>query len=404
MKDIKILIVNTTDQGGAANACIRLHLGLLNEGYDSKLLVLYKSRKIPEVYEFDKDDKSFTTFQRLKKKHQLKSFNKCLSTLERGVGIYSPPMSLYDIRSHELYDWADVINLHWVSNFIDIPTFFNKNSKPVVWTLHDMFPFTSGYHYIEGFPISHFDNLNEKYLKIKKKALAKNNASIVITAPSKWLLEISKKSDLFYSYEHRAIPNSINENKFKPYDKEEAKKMLNLSLDEKIILFVADKVKSKRKGLSILLESLIHIKEEITIMVLGDTTHIEINSAHVKKLGFISNEKELAVIYSAADLYVIPSIEDNLPNTVLESIFCGTPVVGFKTGGIVEMIEENVNGILCPDTNSKALSTSIEKALSMDFDRSLISNKAIEKFGTNVQIEQFIMLFSEILDKKNSVI
>jgi glycosyltransferase involved in cell wall biosynthesis len=401
LKDFKILIVNTTDQGGAANACIRLHLGLLKEGYDSKLLVLYKSRNIPEVYEYDKDDKSFSTLQRLKKKHQLKSFNKCLATLERGVGIYSPPMSLYNIRDHELYDWADIINLHWVSNFIDIPTFFDNNTKPVVWTLHDMYPFTSGYHYTVGFPIHHFDSLNEKYLKIKKKALAKNIAPIVITAPSKWLAEISKKSDLFSSFEHRAIPNSINENEFKPYHKEEAKKMLNLSLDEKIILFVADKVKSKRKGLSILLESLTHIKEELTIMVLGDTTHIDINSAHVKKLGFISNEKELAVIYSAADLYVIPSMEDNLPNTVLESIFCGTPVVGFKTGGIPEMINHKKNGYLCQNTNPKELAEGISEALRIEFDQNEISKAAVTKFGTNVQVRNFALLFKNILNNKS---
>jgi hypothetical protein len=162
---MKILLVNTYDNGGAANACIRLHQGLLNQGVASKLLLLHKTKDIEKSYLFKKNPETnnrsrsyyFKRIQhKIAKKWNFTFLKPRLSKEEvffkkraAGLELFSSPYSKYDITNSPLYQEADIINLHWVAGFLDYESFFKKNKKPVIWTLHDMHPFTGGEHYVE---------------------------------------------------------------------------------------------------------------------------------------------------------------------------------------------------------------------------------------------------------------
>ena len=206
---MKILIVNAHDgSGGAAIACKRLHTALLEQGYESKLLVINKTSEIREIYSIIKDEFIVNKLIRKIKQTLLNYRNyRQYKNKPKGHYLHTPTPSVFDITKHELYEWADVINLHWVSNFIDFSSFFYKNSsKPVVWTLHDMNPFTGGCHHAEdceGFKKTcqncpqlapKYRNYNHQNWLIKSRS---DFSNLSIVSPSSWLKNQSKSSSLF---------------------------------------------------------------------------------------------------------------------------------------------------------------------------------------------------------------
>ena len=171
---MNILHLNTYDIGGAAKACIRLHQGLLKAGINSKLLVAEKRgvEDISECYVITNPKKGETTAVASSEASTAYQ-TRLLQTkdLPKGYEGFNFPYSLYQIEKHWLYDWADIIQLHWVARFLDWTTFFQKNKKPIVWTLHDMLPFSGGYHYEKGFPIAAYHTLIQNNLAIKKTSI-----------------------------------------------------------------------------------------------------------------------------------------------------------------------------------------------------------------------------------------
>ncbi len=396
---MKVLLVNTLDRGGAANACIRLHLGLLREGIDSKLLVLKKTNNdIPKSYSFI--DIYNSVLRRLGLKLQVKIKHRIdknkITHLPKGTEDFQFPTSIYDITEHSLFQEADIINLHWVTGFLDWKSFFSKCNKPVIWTLHDMLPFTGGYHYQKGFPFESYQPLIDKNLKVKKKALKNKNIDII--TPSTWLLNESKQSELFEKYQHHLVHYGLDDTIFKCYPKELARQVFDITSDKKVLLFVADSITNKRKGFKYLLDAIPFLEEDIEIVAIGQHKSENNSPKTIRFLDNLKDERLMALIYSAADLFVIPSIEDNLPNTVLESIICGTPVVGFNIGGIPDMVNEGENGFLCDEINAKSLAKIINKALNYPFDRRLIRKHAVVKFKLEVQARQYIDLYQSLID------
>jgi glycosyltransferase involved in cell wall biosynthesis len=432
---MKILLINTLAEGGAANACIRLHLGLRTIDVESKLLVFDKNPQTPYTESFmdfyedvyipkldqrpvfqkvlDKINTTlgFNEFARVGR--QLAIRKKIESTKSTGIEVFTFPHSPYRLDTHPLVQEADIIHLHWVNNFLDYETFFANVQKPTVWTLHEMNPFTGGCSYSDDcfqyetkcitcpqLKESSHPLYAQTIFDIKAKAL-KQSLNLHIVSPSQWLKNLSRNSTLLKPFSHYHIPYGINENIFNYQDKNKAKQALNLPLDKKMILFVSASVGNKRKGLHYLIESIGQLNElinDITVCAVGNVDHSGFNS-NVLKLGSISDESKLALIYAAADVFVIPSIADNLPNTVLESLMCGTPVIGFPAGGIPEMIEPKVNGIVCEDISSKSLFLALKAFLSntYKFDSTLIAEKAREKYSLVVQAKSYQKLYKKLL-------
>ena len=421
---MNILIVNTIDKGGAAKACIRLHESLLKQGLKSKLLLRDRSKVRPHVYRFVNKSSSNSKLKILKIKfinalrllgvfknnrpHANLVFKKNRS---KDLDYFSFPNSLYDITKSPLYEEADIINLHWVADFLDYKTFFKKNTKPVVWTLHDMNPFTGGEHFLQtmvgmdknGQPIKRLLTNTEKKvfienIELKQLALAQvKNLNIV--APSKWLAREAKSSTIFSKYDVHSIPYGLDSKVFQPRDQKLSRDLFQIPHDKKIILFVADSLGNHRKGFTFLKLAFEKMdRADVVLCAVGDKYNNLDSRSNLIQLGLITDELLMSMAYSAADVFIIPSLMDNLPNTVLESLMCGTPVIGFPVGGIPDMVEHGVNGLLTKSIDSASLVETIASFLESinRFDRNKIRANALSKYDSNIQARSYMNLFDKI--------
>lgn len=407
---MKVLHIMSTPYGGAANAALRLHLGLLENNIESKVLTIGTRNDFPEIYSYANISRWGWLMNPVIKKNSKDYYFNSLETF-KGKSFTPEKFTLttspYNIESHPLVKKADIINLHWVSEFINIPSFFNSVNKPIVWTLHDMNPFTGGCHYsfdcdqfidssCRNCPQTEGIEFNAKTLALdafKSKQNIYKNKNINIVAPSLWLTRESQKSKLLGAFAHHQIPYGMPDNIFKPLKSEGFRKEFDLPLHKKLVLFVADSIDNYRKGIKFILEASKLLSADIHFVVVGKGTFDTENFTY---LGEIKDQDKMALIYSAADLFVIPSLADNLPNTVLESLFCGTPVVGFNIGGIPDMVQDGVNGFLCNQISSVALAETIVKALRVNFDREQISEEVHDKYSMTKQAKSYIGIYQSL--------
>lgn len=424
---MKVLIVNTFDYGGAATACKRLHRGLLAEGINSKVLLKNKINNWPESYCFEPVESSPGLNKRLTRKvrrlsqefkltkpSQISSPEKdFLNNRENGLEMFSFPGSHLDITQSPLYKEADVINLHWVANFLDLGSFFKKNTKPVVWTLHDMNPFSGGEHYEEKYlHLNEFgEPLEREYTKIElefiksnlefKKSIFSKTPNLQIVSPSKWLMKEALSSQVFGEFDVKHIPNGLDSEVFKPLDKAYSKEILNIPQGKKVILFVADFLSNQRKGFEYLKKAFEKLDRHGIVLCAVGKKDLKNSSENIIELGSIKDERLMSAAYSAADVFVIPSIMDNLPNTVLESLMSGTPVIGFPIGGIPDMVENGKNGLLTSNISVDSLRISMEKILNtgVSLKRDEIRSQAVEKYHYKMQAKEYSKLYKEILSK-----
>ncbi|MEO8149863.1 MAG: glycosyltransferase [Bacteroidia bacterium] len=420
---MRILHINTFDRGGAFNAALRLHEGLIAKNVNSHLLILNKSTTQPiensSVYVTENVKRKNLPERIIRKVYNSVSrFYPDKDTLEhkqihekinsRQIEWFSFPDTGIDITDHPEYKKADVINLHWVADFVDY-SFLAKNIKPVVWTLHDMAPFTGGCHYSEGCRLFMSDcnvcpilngtidpSITKRSFIYKSKIIA-DAKNLNLVSPSLWLLNESKQSELFKNFKHYHIPNGIDSSRFKRHDKNSAREALGLPKDKCVLLFVAFHNQNiKRKGFIFLHDALNLLNNDSLFICSVGNADPDTNPQNgIIDLGLIKDENKMSMIYSAADVFVIPSIEDNLPNTVIESLMCGTPVIGYAVGGITDMVKNNENGLLCDEISSRALAETINLFLEKrnDFNSDTIRNDTIERYDISVQTKFYIELY-----------
>ncbi len=287
----------------------------------------------------------------------------------------------------------------------------------MVWTLHDMEPFNGGLHYNklitginqDGYPIYSPLNreeqmISEEIINQKKRAL-NGVENITVVAPSVWLKNESRKSMLLGKYPHQAISYGLDVSVFKLYDKSFARKIFNLPADKTILLFVAHFLSNNRKGFAFLQKSMELINnDKLVVCTVGSST-VKFNNLQVLDLGRIDDDRLMALAYASADAFIIPSIEDNLPNTMLESLACGTPVIGFPVGGIAEVIENGVNGYLANEISVQGLKQAISTFLdsSDKFNNVKISEEACMSFNLEQQAEAYRNLYTQLITKGNKI-
>jgi len=266
---MNILLISTYQGvfgGGAAIACSRLQKSLIQLGYDCRLLVLNKqsTENATQVTPFFNQ----STKKELLKKNILKGLRHTFygtqyELLPNGHYQHSAPTSPYTISAHELYEWADIINLHWVSGFLDFKSFFSvKSNKPIVWTLHDMNPFTVA-------------QVNQKYIQKNWKIKNRVDAPFLsIITPSKWLRKQSAASSLFKHKAHFVIPYSIDENIFKSHNAAFCKAIFTINPAKKTILFVSHDISQVLKGIQFLIAAIDKIEADIEVLVNLFRAHI----------------------------------------------------------------------------------------------------------------------------------
>jgi glycosyltransferase involved in cell wall biosynthesis len=309
---------------------------------------------------------------------------------------------------------ADVVHLHWISFFADYPSFFNSIPAhiPLVWTLHDMNAFTGGCHYSAGcekFQTGCGDcpqvtepgsrDVSVDSFLVKQKALQGRNVHVV--APSQWMLELAKKSGIWpetASFHHFRLGFDLK--KFHPIDKQHARKQLGIRSDAVLIGFGAEDIRNERKGVKSLLGALdlLSTNRDVEGLVFG-SGKLE-STGKIKKLhqlGYVSSIDRQRLIYSAADVVVVPSTEDNQPQVGLEAMACGTPVVGFDTCGIPEMVQHGKTGLLATRGSSEELAKQISWIVSNPKQRTAMGEAARAMMEQNhdstMQADRYIQLY-----------
>ncbi|MCF7820266.1 MAG: glycosyltransferase family 4 protein [Candidatus Pacebacteria bacterium] len=401
---MKIINLNTNDiRGGAARAAYRIHKGLLNKNIDSEMLVQQKDSDDITV---KKINSNFLNIPALSTVRMNRLPLKILKTNEKELWSlnYLPTTVNKKIKNIN----PDIVHLHWIgSGFISIKD-LGKIRKPIVWTIHDMWAFTGGFHYSQKY-IDHDKSFLSKQIWQRKNKYWKN-LNLTIVSPSNWLANQAKKSKLLKNKTITVIPNGLNTKVFKPINKEVAKNILNLPPNKKYILFGATNATSdKRKGYEYMKKALNIYKQkykknnEIEALVFGASRpkNEEDIAIKINYLGKISDDTTLALIYSASELVIIPSLQDNLPNIVMEALSCGTPCVAFNVGGIPDMINHKENGYLANPYLSEELAEGIDWILKDEDEREKISLKARKKVLDNYTLEkvasQYVQLYKNIL-------
>lgn len=417
---MRVLIVNTSERiGGAAIAANRLMDALRNNGIQAKMLVRDKQTKNVTVIGLNKSLWKIWQFiwERIlvwKANHFRKHNLFAVDIANTGTDITTTPE----------FKQADIVHLHWINQGLLSLKDIRKillSGKPVIWTMHDMWPCTGICHHARECDNYHkecrhcpylYKNGGKKdlsYQVFKKKKELYRLTPITFVTCSQWLRERAGQSALLSNQTIINIPNPINTNLFKPRNKQEACKKCMLPSDKKLILFGSAKITDKRKGIDYLIESCKilankhpELLEELGVVVYGKYSEQlkPLVPFQVYPLNYISSEKELVDVYNAVDLFVTPSLEENLPNTIMEAMACGTPCVGFNVGGIPEMIDHLHNGYVAEYKSSEDFANGIHWALSEGEYKSLSEEarrKVMTSYTESVIAKRYIEVYNRTI-------
>jgi glycosyltransferase involved in cell wall biosynthesis len=399
---MNILHLNTFDlRGGAARAAFRIHTAL------------QKNNNKSEIFVAKKDSKNDTSIKKIDI-HFLSKKKWITRKLEALTGnIAYSTFNLFDSGVHQKINQsnADIVHFHWIGNELISISEIKKITKPIVWTLHDMWAFCGAEHYddinnpgIYRYGYKKKINLNAITWRRKKKYW--QDIDFHFVSPSCWLADCLRESSLFKGRQAKVIRNCLNVNQYFPLKKWIAREKISIPFGGKIILFGADgKDTNQLKGFQLLKDAFRFIAgHDLQLVIFGGKKgecSQTINGLNVIETGKITDDDYLTALYSAADVFVIPSMIDNYPNTVLEAMSCGTPCVGFKVGGIPEMIDHQVNGYLVDPFDTKQLAEGILWVLSDKEKRDELGKNArckIEKECNETKIaEEYKMLYDSIL-------
>lgn len=425
---MNISIVSTLDNvGGAAIAAYRLFKGLKELKQEPVMLVKEKKSNDPGIYKIRTKAPEYKIEQMLFQQiHKEEIFQ---NRSERSNTWFSLLYPGYDLSKTQVIANSEIINLHWIAGFQSVETIESllKMKRPVVWTLHDENPYTGGCHYTAGCTKYQKDcknclQLNEDSFQLPFYSLKNKinlwNQNLTIVTPSKWLAQGAKKSRVFKDLRVEVIPNSLETDIFKPKAKNLAKKELGLDPQLITLLFGAYTGFEKRKGFVKLLDAMKYCLQDkefktlvkkagIKILTFGPPQEdLEKLDIEIELIGYINDKERLSSIYSAAEIFILPSLEDNLPNTMLEAMACGTPVIGFEVGGLPDMVENDVTGYLAPCFDSEKLGRLI---LTLVFDKNKRNQMSgncrqlIEKkFKLQDQAGNYLELFNDLLKNQKS--
>jgi glycosyltransferase involved in cell wall biosynthesis len=395
--------------GGAARGAYWIHKGLLSIGIKSKMIVQNYHGVNPTI-----DAISHTTLS-----SGLKLIKTQVDTLPLKLyanhekSMFSTGITGFDIRKLDAYKWADIVHLHWINNGMINIKLLNKIDKPIVWTMRDMWPMTGGCHYAmecKGYEnrcgccyklkSHHKYDLSRYVLNRKKRFYPKDLHFVAI---SSWLAECAKSSYLLNGYNIDIIPNSVDTLEFFSIDKNISREILGLPINKKIVLAGAINISNESKGFTGFKKSFIHLDKNIFYVFFGNINETYIKNLGIpyKLLGYLKDNVSLRIAYSAADVFVAPSIQEAFGKTIIEAMACGTPVVAFDATGPKDIVEHKQTGYLAKPFDSEDLGRGINWILENNERLDILSSKSqkrIEKnFSTNIIAKKYVELYEKIL-------
>lgn len=409
---MKILIVNTHDlRGGAARAAYRLHKALLTAGVDSQMLVQCKTSDDYTVIHMNSIFKKIRAF--VAPTLDTQPIKKYLNRTKTQFSPACIPFSgISDIIN---FMKPDIVHLHWITDGMMRIEDIAKIRVPIVWSLHDMWAFTGGCHYDEEcgayqtgcgnckvLGSSKFSDLSQEVFKRKQKSFAKISKNLTIIGLSQWLQNCAKNSMLFKEVSTTTLPNPIDTLSFSPINKKIARQLVNLPQNKKLVLFGAtNAIGDPRKGFFELYQSLEKTPEDIELVILG-SSQPKIPQGFKHKthyVGYLHDDFSLRLLYSAVDVMIVPSLQENLSNAIMESLACGTPVVAFSIGGNSDLIDHKINGYLANSFDSTDLANGIEWILNTENHDMLSKNartKILANFDSKIIANRYISLYKKI--------
>ncbi|MFK7766482.1 MAG: glycosyltransferase [Mariniblastus sp.] len=430
---MKVAQFNTFPYGGAATAAKRIHEKLRAKNIDSQFFY-HRNEKAeiqePSFHQLNFSSPKFGIFtgavqrrrERRRQKDVYDQFNTHLALRPAGQETFS----MAQLPESTPLDWksidADVLHLHWISFFADYPSFFDSvpNDTPIVWTLHDMNAFTGGCHYSNGCSRFRFGcggcpqvvnsspkDVSATTFNVKQQSLQNKNLHIV--TPSDWMRELAMDSKVFPTQaSFQTIRLGFDLKTFQPINKSDARRALGLDTDAILIGFGAEDINNRRKGLQHLLPALenLNTKNKVESLVFGSgEIESSANQPKVNHFGYVDSEQKQALIYSAADLVVVPSREDNQPQVGLEAMACGTPVVAFDAGGIPEYVRDGQTGLIAKLGDEAHLAERISALVDNAEARATMGRRARlmmeREFDSNRQSERYLDLYRLVSSKKS---
>jgi len=415
---MRILIINNNDSiGGAARASYNLYKGLCDIGLDSKMLV---GTKTTNDFKVEGPEKKSEKLRSLLSSHIDDLPKKYFSTSNE---ILHSPAWVTNIRPSKINSLnPDIIHLHWVQGGCLSVNTIAKLNKPIIWTLHDMWPFSGAEHYSNG-SLRYKDGYNRnnrpeegergfdlnRWVWKRKKRAWKKIKNLTIVAPSNWMAQCARESLLFKNHRVEVIHVGLDHDIYRPRDKKIVREILGMPMDKKIILIGAmNFLNDKRKGGHLLKKAFAKLvdsglQRNTELYILG-TAAPKVEENYGFKTHYYGTNRDdlsLALLYSAVDVFVAPSIEENFSATVFESLSCGIPVVAFNIGGMPDMISHMQNGYLAEPFDTNDLAEGINWVLSDSPLHQLADNARafIERECTlQIQAKRYLEIYESILD------
>lgn len=404
---MKVHHLSTNDIGGAARAAIGLHSGLRLAGVDSKFIVRNQRARVDACHQLPSPKptpESHSLPARILRKFRGGNRTK---QPEPSVTYYSSSRSPY--RTTELAEFGapDVYNLHWVAGMLDWPGMIPDlaSQAPLVWTLHDLNPGQGIWHY-EPFPSEitpELESLDGEERRLKQRVMGSIAPSrLRIVGPSRWISSFARQSEILGRFKVNTIPYGIDTSVFHPVEKSLARAALGVNPGRRIVGMIADNLGDERKGSRHLNEALQSMGNEQPLVVTVGKTATDASFSYERlNLGPLANDGLIRLFYSALDLFVCPSLQDNLPNTVLESMACGTPVIGSNVGGIPDMVRPGETGWLFPAGDATALAAALREALDHPEQCSDYGHNARQvcekEYTLETQAKAYLKLYQEML-------
>lgn len=422
---MKILHVSTGDSGGgAARAAYRIHRALLESGIDSRMRVLQSGTGDPTV----KSGQHKSLLRRVLDRvdHRL------LAREQRGWHTDNPILHTFGQASARLVEElnnsdADILHLHWISGMLSVED-IGRLRKPIVWTLHDMWAFCGGEHYAPDDLQARFrvgyrpDNrtagergpdLNLRTWEAKQRAWS--NQRFTLVSPSHWLASCVRDSALLGKHPVHVVPNPIEPDyPWRPLPQEVARAALNLPTAAKLILMGADGgVRDPRKGGDLLHAAVSRVNEkkqgvDVHLVIYGQDAEPSQKNwpCPVHWMGTVRDDRVLALAYAAADVMVVPSRQDNLPNTAIEAIACGTPVAAFNVGGLPDIVEHMKTGWLAKPFEANDLGDGISNFLTANYKNQLSEKIRLETlltFSPQSVCKKYIDIYNNLLKSTRNI-
>jgi glycosyltransferase involved in cell wall biosynthesis len=336
-----------------------------------------------------------------------------------GATFFSDDRSPYGAEMLEQIPPSDVLQLHWIATFVDYGKFFRRVPQgiPIVWTLHDMNPFTGGCHFDGNCGRFHascgacpellstvIEDFSAEVWRRKKRGLSHVGArGIQVVAPSRWLTEQARSSALLGSMPIEVIPYGVDTETFQPRDRNAARDLFGIPRGAKVALFVAEWTGERRKGLELLVEAVRRMKgvPDFWLAAIGRELPRELAGVRSVLINHVRDDMTMSKVYSLADIFVIPSIQDNLPNTSLEALACGVPAVAFAVGGLVDVVRPGKSGALVSPADIAGLRDAIAGLLINDEERLRMAAEcrriAIEDYSLELQARRYAALYERLV-------